>query len=662
MKRPFVYLGFSYLFGLLVAFYMQISIFYVVSCSLLVVFLGLLVFRRRFTSLKICIVGVLIATLSMMSISTGNINYSDESHTIEATISDIRSVGDYGVTYNANIYSVDGVEIDSQKIILYSSTAFVYEFGDIYKGTATIATFEETNGMSYENSLKADGYVFSAFVTYQDIYEIIENENRSLYDNLLIFKQDIKTLINSNYSDDTADLLTAMVLGERDQLREDIYDSFINSGVSHILVVSGMHLSIITSILLVFASAFPVRRKFLYIIVVPCVLFYVVFTGIGQSVLRSAIMFLIILLADVLGEEVDSINSLGLAVFLICLFSPYSAVDMGFLLSVSATAGIVIILPLAMDKLKPPKRFTTTYYFAMTTVVVSVAAFLFASPLLLLMNGKINPLSIISSSLLAFPSTIFLTLGIISLVLFPIDIVSNISEFMTVIVEFMAEIMICLCEIISPVGEAIWSFKEGMETILFCGIILFVAIIYLFKTTKRTKLLAVASFAIMIISAYCISIFDMQSYRLIVTDSGNANFVFLLKDKEAVVIHADGYSSNSVKTILDYYQVRDIKYLFAQEDMTGMETFIQREFTVEETIITDYRGNLKIFEDVELNYLVSGELIELEINGVSIAISEDIDTNSDIKISDTNITINDKVIKGNYCLEFDEDLRIRRLD
>ena len=117
-------------------------------------------------------------------------------------------------------------------------------------------------------------------------------------------------------------------------------ESFKLSSMSHILSVSGMHISYIILALTYILNKFPKRKR--YIITILCLLFFMVLTRFQPSVVRAVIMASMILIAKLLYRREDFLSSIFLSLLILCLYNPYLIKDVGLQLSFLGTLGIVI--------------------------------------------------------------------------------------------------------------------------------------------------------------------------------------------------------------------------------------------------------------------------------------------------------------------------------
>ena len=147
----------------------------------------------------------------------------------------------------------------------------------------------------------------------------------------------IKQGIEAAFSPDTAPLIQALVTGNRDNLTDQFTTSLQRTGLSHVVVVSGMHLSVLADLLTWLLG----RGKRSTAVVAS--LWVLVFCGVAgntPSVTRAAVMVLLLQLAPLCRRDRDGPTSLGLALMLLLIWNPFSAAHVGLQLSFASVAGI----------------------------------------------------------------------------------------------------------------------------------------------------------------------------------------------------------------------------------------------------------------------------------------------------------------------------------
>lgn len=138
-------------------------------------------------------------------------------------------------------------------------------------------------------------------------------------------------------------IVAAMVLGDKRALDRDTKDAFSVSGASHVLALSGLHLSIIYFILTFLTGRRRRRRWLTQATIILSLWLYVLLVGMAPSIMRSAIMLSIYSVCLVGGREKASINTLCLAAIVLILANPLCVWDLGFQLSFLAVLSIVAL-------------------------------------------------------------------------------------------------------------------------------------------------------------------------------------------------------------------------------------------------------------------------------------------------------------------------------
>jgi len=153
----------------------------------------------------------------------------------------------------------------------------------------------------------------------------------------------IRGLVTSIYSGDKAALAYGLIFGGTGEFSSQAKENFKKSGTSHLVAVSGYNVSIITAWL--FGLLRPISRSFAGGASVFMLIAFYLITGGSASILRAAIMGLLVLAAKFIGRRVSSVHLLLLAATIILLFNPYAVFDWGFQLSFLATSGLFFLSP-----------------------------------------------------------------------------------------------------------------------------------------------------------------------------------------------------------------------------------------------------------------------------------------------------------------------------
>ncbi|WP_168026832.1 DNA internalization-related competence protein ComEC/Rec2 [Ignavibacterium album] len=156
-------------------------------------------------------------------------------------------------------------------------------------------------------------------------------------------RKSIDELIHQLHNSQTTGLLRGLLLADRTEIDFETKQNFVNSGVIHILAVSGLHVGYILLFFIVVFGRFNIYvRSFLTIVGLIC---FMIITGVPASVFRATLMSVILIIAFLSGRSTNLLNSIALSAVIILLFRPEEIFNPGFQLSYSAVLSIAIIYP-----------------------------------------------------------------------------------------------------------------------------------------------------------------------------------------------------------------------------------------------------------------------------------------------------------------------------
>lgn len=165
---------------------------------------------------------------------------------------------------------------------------------------------------------------------------------------LIIRKKLVEILDRSGMNADNAHLVASIAFGARDEVDKEVIASFTNTGVIHVLAVSGMNVGLIYVILdflLRFLKARRAGRLLHALMVLVAIWGYALVTGMSASILRAAMMFTFVVIGASQQRNANIFNSLAVSAFLLIAWEPAILWDVGFQLSYAAVLSIVVIQP-----------------------------------------------------------------------------------------------------------------------------------------------------------------------------------------------------------------------------------------------------------------------------------------------------------------------------
>ncbi|MBO5212236.1 MAG: ComEC/Rec2 family competence protein [Clostridia bacterium] len=192
-----------------------------------------------------------------------------------------------------------------------------------------------------EKEFYLDQRVLLAAEQADEEYSIISSDNYSFKHYFLRINLKLDETVKQLLNEESASLVSAILLGNKGELENNVKRDFSYLGISHVLALSGMHLSLMISLMGAFLNTFRLDKKFKYIILSLMIFLFVAVTGFSKSALRAGIMVLIFYFLYYFGIAGDTISALFLSVTLICIISPYSVFSTSLILSFLAMLACV---------------------------------------------------------------------------------------------------------------------------------------------------------------------------------------------------------------------------------------------------------------------------------------------------------------------------------
>ena len=229
-----------------------------------------------------------------------------------------------------------------------------------------------------------------------------------LRENMWQFRQKMQEILQCYLGQRDGGLISAMLLGEKSDLEAEDKSLYQRNGISHILAISGLHLSLLgMGIYNVLLKIMPGKKQASVLCIIIMSL-YCIFTGNSISTIRATIMFALSLLATILGRSYDSLSALGLTAILQLFFNPYVLNNSGFLLSFLAVIGVTFLAPRLQQLFSCKKKWEKS-------LCVSLSATLTTLPVILISYGTypwysvfLNLLVLPAMSLLLFCAILLL--------------------------------------------------------------------------------------------------------------------------------------------------------------------------------------------------------------------------------------------------------------
>jgi len=441
---------------------------------------------------------------------------------------------------------------------------------------------------------------------------ILESELDNRFDqNVGSIRKNIENIIYSHTDEKTGGLALALLIGSRVGLDPDLNKKFIQSGVVHVLALSGLHVGYIVMVLLLLTKIFRIPWGYDKILAIIGLIVFIFITGGKPSVIRGVVMTSCYLIAPVLGLKTNNWNPLGIAGTILLMANPNFLFEPGFLYSFMAVGSIFIFYP----KFQQTKIFLLLnnsrfklLKFTGQLFYVSLSAQIGTIPITVLYFHKI-PLAGFIANIFVIPLIgAFVSLGIALIMFTKINILSN----------SFGECLWLIYQGLELITEKLGSLKYGNvltgESTIFAFLsIIVVGILILMKFYFQSKKVFFAILMVWIIGA-------VQQFRqkditdVIFLDVGQGDAVFIkFSNDENVLIDTGPGSQNwnagsaIIVPTLNYLGVSKIDKLILTHfhaDHTGGLPGILKGMKVDSIFINLPRGKKKFIQDQAQEYKI----------------------------------------------------------
>ena len=407
-------------------------------------------------------------------------------------------------------------------------------------------------------------------------------------------------LVDSLYSlmpAKNAALCIAVLMGEKSYLSSTDLNNINTVGVSHLVCVSGLHLSMWGFALLWLFRRLHISRTPRYLLAGALIIVFMAFCGFTPSVVRSGIMFLIFIVAEIIYAEPDGLNSLGIASFVI-LLNPFNALSIGFILSFLSTLSILTLGTKSIQKAKlkfpsfTKNRLNRALFSVLEIFIISLCVNLFCLPVSILVFGKVSFLGIIANVLiLPFASLLVISAGVCAVLGSFGAVFTFLASPAAFIASAVSHYVIRLCDILAKFKIGVFNTSAQLAVLFVAIAFIIIALVLLFskeiskRLIKTVSLIMVAviicgtalgyllSYNRCLITAYacddkiCLSV--EQGDKLVLIDCGNYyNILYKLdnltakrwnRDIDCFIISGDNkYESGYAANVLNHYPVKRV--------------------------------------------------------------------------------------------------------
>lgn len=428
---------------------------------------------------------------------------------------------------------------------------------DVIEGKFNIFALGKTDD-DLVNSHKSQGVFLGAYSSDEGygVINIAESE-KPFMKKIIDLREGIKKAVYAIMPDEYGALAVALLIGDKSALPEKIYSDFSTLGISHIISVSGYHLSLWSMLILNLLKKTRFNFRLANLLAALGVVFFMLIAGLSYSVVRSGIMMLVFLIGDSLLRQKDSLNSLGIALAFLAVARPFSMGSVSLQLSALATAGIILCslyvepdINKIIDKIKH-KAFYLKLKKLVSALLVTVSATVFTLPVAMALDSSFNFLCF-AANLIAVPVAgwcmITSAIGAFSGLFLPLN--HNLPAFLA---KMLCRFLAGFCDWLADFGMLTFRVSTDTVIVILCGMLLLFLSCVIISTLYKPVYSVMACACTMMFTVCFITLSALQSAETKITavDCGNGTSVVVSCRGEYVLIGAGGTDFDGLYGIIE---------------------------------------------------------------------------------------------------------------
>lgn len=567
--RPFCIATIGTILGIIMGLYLKsIALFVLlIILTILVVCFFKKKFAKHLCIFFICTSLFVIYTNYLENRYEGiNKSYAGKEVLVRAIVISNKTEKEYKDTYEIKVIQIEGKR-QSFKVLLNikrnknSSMNLSYGeeicFAAIYEEPSSA---RNTGGFDYKQYLKTQHIAGIMTVKSNEIRTEGKTHN-SIGKIINNIKQFIIKKINTTLPDNTSNLCTALILGEKQGISEDIQESFRKSNLSHMLAISGAHVSYFLLAISTAVQKLKLHKRWCNIGLIIFLIFFAALLEFTPSVTRSCIMAILQLFANILFKKSDTYQNLAISSFVILLSNPYSILDIGFQLSFGGTIGIIIFSNKILNNEKVIKN--TIIKKILENIkqicIVTLSANIIIIPIMMYHFNTIS-LTFIISNLLASP---ILGIALILSMIFILSIIIlyPISNFISLFLHPILQLLIKIAQLTAhlPFSQILVPTPKLWQIVVYYIII---SIMFFLRKTKiqvfiKYKKEVIILLILIILLPYIAKTIPTNTLSISFIDVGQGDSMLIhTPSRKTILIDGGGSDTGSFdvgeKTLLPY--------------------------------------------------------------------------------------------------------------
>lgn len=518
---------------------------------------------------------------------------------------------------NNHISLLNGDSYSCENVIVYLSNDQIYRIGNRITVHGSLQKF---NKASNPGQFDEENYYKTLNIDFKMMAEqiMIADSDYSFYASYLDDMKSRLIMVYDDILDDReAGTLTAMLLGEKYLLEDEVKQLYQENGISHVLAISGLHVSLIGMSIFWLLRKCRLSGVSATISTVFIIYSYGVMTNFSVSTNRAVVMMVILLLSAPIGKTYDMLSATALSALIILLQNPFQLMSAGFLLSFLAVIGIAVLLPVLRQLFPGDNKIKDS-------LLISSSAMLTTTPLILYYFYQ-YPLYSILTNLLILPFVTVLTLT--SLIAGLLGILNpELGVFVIGGANYILKLYELVCEGVRHLPNHMINVGKPHPYLLIISFLFLLSFLWVAKKyNKKTSFL-------LLLASQCVLFLPHNNPGLEVTllDVGQGDAIYM-ESREGTTFMIDGGSSSTGHVgryrIVPFLKAKGVNQLdyailthMDQDHISGIiEMIEEKEFTIDNIILPYLLNKDKQYAELEelaannkikLQYIKAGDRIQ----------------------------------------------------
>lgn len=493
MKRPILIAALGYIIGIVWGLSFKVVLIF---CSIIAICMLIveknknilriinLVINKKVTILLLIFIIAGFIHIKFLKYDYEKIYISLENVNIVGTIVSSKKEKQYINEYKIETEKINNIKLKKKFILLTKNKEI--EYGNKIKLEGTyIKPSKSRNykGFDYSNYLKTENIYGT--IEQNGKIELIKEKNIN-YFFIILYKVKNKIIknINNKFPEETRGLFLGILLGDKSSIEENVRQNFADSSLSHILAVSGTHISYVVICISVLFKKLKLNKNIRKVLTSLVLFMYLYLVDFSVSATRAVIMSTIVIMQMLFYRKQDTITTIAFSSIIILINNPYSILNIGFLLSYGGTIGIILFVNRISIESKEDffQRFKS---YLKDICIVTISAQTIIMPIIIYYFNTISFTFIISNiiaSLIIGP-IIMIGLVIIAISFFKIPIISLIIRFYNILIV----ILVRTADIISkiPMSKIYLKTPTTLEIIFYYSVVFLIALLIYIKKSNR---------------------------------------------------------------------------------------------------------------------------------------------------------------------------------